>query len=226
LLKFLIKSPSSIFNRIPLFIISLGLFLGSVNNCDAGFVIANAVISSINITDPCAGLAIGTAITGGALCAGTYNGSHYMTTPGNCTDYTNNFTAFSPTCNGTNDTVQHAWANDSGTSAYNVVTGASSLTYGVPNTTILLNYTDTDAARYCHYMNYGGYTDWYLPAWNELNYVLYANQGALGGFQSAQTYWSSTENDATSAVGEFFGSVSDPLDLKQTTLYVRCVRRY
>ena len=184
-------------------------------------------------TDPCNGLAIGQAAAGGAICAGSWNGSNYMTTPGNCTDYVNNATAFTPVCNGASDTVTHAWANNSGTTAYNVVTGIASTTDGSANTTSLLGYTDTDAARYCHYMNYGGYTDWYLPAASlandangELKNVLYTNKAALGGFQ-ASFYWSSTENFASSARIVFFlngGQAS--LGKTDTVRYVRCVRRY
>ncbi|MDO9261891.1 MAG: DUF1566 domain-containing protein [Flavobacteriaceae bacterium] len=47
------------------------------------------------------------------------------------------------------------------------------------------------AARICGDLNFGGYSDWYLPSLNEL-YQLYLNRILIGGFSDAQ-YWSSSE---------------------------------
>ncbi|MEI8204205.1 MAG: hypothetical protein WCH34_14380 [Bacteroidota bacterium] len=48
------------------------------------------------------------------------------------------------------------------------------------------------AARLCHDLALGGYHDWYLPSYEELN-KLYLNQDAIGGFTVDAMYWSSTE---------------------------------
>ena len=83
-------------------------------------------------------------------------------------------------------------------------------------------------------MNYGGYHDWFLPSYNELNYVLYNNMsfsatppaGKIGGFQS-NTYWSSTEEDAGDAWGQWFGNGSYFVTAKWFSgKNVRCVRIY
>jgi hypothetical protein len=74
-------------------------------------------------------------------------------------------------------------------------------------------------------MNYGGYSDWYLPSQNELNYVLYNNMAALGGFASFR-YWSSTDHFATSAYAQFFSNGFQGLTTKTTIEYVRCIRSY
>jgi hypothetical protein len=42
---------------------------------------------------------------------------------------------------------------------------------------------------FCSDMEYGGYTDWAYPSIDELN-VLFANQSAIGGFNSSGRYWS------------------------------------
>jgi hypothetical protein len=47
------------------------------------------------------------------------------------------------------------------------------------------------AARICGDLVLNGYSDWYLPSYNEL-YKLYLNRTAIGGFGGAY-YWSSSE---------------------------------
>jgi hypothetical protein len=154
----------------------------------------------------------------------------YMTTPGHCSGFANNFTDFTPTCTGATDNLFYSWANNSGTTAYGVNTGATSTTDGSSNTTTLAtNYTDTDPARYCENMTYpatNGYTDWYLPSKDELNLVLYAMHVAGKGNFEASGYWSSTEYSAPFAWGQYFTSGSQDNVTKAGTFYVRCVRRY
>lgn len=206
--------------------------------------------------DPCAGKSIGQACTGGALYAGTWSGFKYMTTPSGCTNWANATDEFSPTCAGGNDTVTKKWAaNDGRTPTANEVsTGATATDNGITNTTTLeANYADTDAAKYCAHMVYGGYSDWYLPSGysgtfgctdssGELYNVLYANSnryrpgnnagctaavvaGPLGGFVSV-LYWSSTEQDAYFTRNLDFSSGYQGYFFKGDDRYVRCVRRY
>lgn len=184
--------------------------------------------------DPCEGVAVGDACPNGVLYAGTgfagLGTYKYMITPGHCSDYTNNYTAFTPTCTGATDNLMHKWANNSGTTAYGVDTTATSTTDGAGNTTKLAtNYTDTDAARYCENMTYpatNGYTDWYLPSVDELNLVLYAMKVAGKGNFIASNYWSSTESSATDAWLQYFTNGWQVNDGKTNSGYVRCVRRY
>src|SRR5262249_23926980 len=49
-----------------------------------------------------------------------------------------------------------------------------------------------DAANYCTDLVANGHTDWYLPAYDELQ-VLVAGQAAIGGFV-ADAYWSANES--------------------------------
>jgi len=228
-------------NLVVVLGVSLACFLGSVKIVYAQAHLASGHFtgahfgtpsSSSSSPDPCAGKSIGQACTDGAIYAGTgYSAGglnsalRYEVTPGGCTDYTNNSTAFSPTCAGGTDTVTHAWANGSGTTAYGVSTGATDNNNGNSNTsTLAANYTDTDAARYCHYMNYAGHTDWYLPSLDELSTVLSNNSAALGGFALAD-YWPSTEASTTTADSVPF-SLGSPTNDKKNTETVRCVRSY
>lgn len=53
------------------------------------------------------------------------------------------------------------------------------------------------AASIAYDLEYNGYSDWYLPSLDEL-YKLYQNRVAVG-FNPTSSFWSSTQNDATSA---------------------------
>jgi hypothetical protein len=202
--------------------------------------ISGARISSAQIavpslvTDPCAGKSIGQACDGTLALYGGTNYANlvptdkYMVTPGGCAgaDLTH------PTCAGgaNNDTVILKWANNSGTTAYNVVTGAASETDGVFNTNKLTTlspfYTDTDAAKYCQDMVYSGYNDWYLPAKKEVNDVLYNNKDAIKGF-STYYYWSSTETSGYGAEYQYFSNASQGTTGKTDLFaHIRCVRKY
>ncbi|MDO8675994.1 MAG: DUF1566 domain-containing protein [Candidatus Omnitrophota bacterium] len=164
--------------------------------------------------DPCAGLSIGQTCTGGAIYAGTGYGDgltatdKYMVTPSDITGGT------------------RAWAT--GTYATSS-TGATDLSNGKANTaTIVALASTTPAALACSDLDYGGYTDWFLPAKNELSTVLFANRTALGGFAvgSTATYWSSSEGGTTSAWRHSFGSNAQININKTVNARVRCVRTY
>ncbi len=85
------------------------------------------------------------------------------------------------------------------------------------------------AARICDTLTSGGYTDWYLPAKDELN-LMYVNlhTQSLGGFAS-NYYWSSSENagnETTNAWTQSFSNGSQSNASKLSTNYVRAVRAF
>lgn len=89
------------------------------------------------------------------------------------------------------------------------------------------------AAGLCKAYNYGGYTDWYLPATWELNQcynaAMIVNEvlGNINGF-NLSTYWSSSEINLYSAFwGDFGYPSSDAIyPSKDTSLKVRAIRRF
>jgi hypothetical protein len=71
----------------------------------------------------------------------------------------------------------------------------------------------------------GGYSDWYLPSWNELN-LLYLQKSAVGGFDNT-FYWSSSENFSGLAKGQDFGSGTRTDGAwKYQTMNVRAIRSF
>jgi hypothetical protein len=164
--------------------------------------------------DLCTGTpAVGTACAGGAIYAGTFNSGKYMVTPGGCTD------SATPTCSGT-DAVAKTWGT------LGTTTGLTSTTDGGTNTgTLSGSYADTFAAKFCANMVYGGYSDWFLPAKDELNF-LYTSRASTGGF-AASSYWASTEGSSDNyAYSQNFSLGGATAELKSDSRLVRCVRRY
>jgi prepilin-type N-terminal cleavage/methylation domain-containing protein len=80
------------------------------------------------------------------------------------------------------------------------------------------------AARLCNDLVLNGYSDWYLPARNELS-TLYTNRVAIGGF-SADIYWSSNESGSYHAWYVYFSTGSEYYSNKYADARVRCVRRH
>ena len=69
-------------------------------------------------------------------------------------------------------TVGEAYGKKWGTPGEN--TGVTSLIDGPANTTTLAGLgADYEAAIFCENLNTGGYTDWYLPSFNELTTIYY-----------------------------------------------------
>lgn len=60
------------------------------------------------------------------------------------------------------------------------------------------------AARICGNLILNSYNDWYLPSKDELN-KLYLNRDVIGGFVD-ESYWSSSEHDATYVWGHYFSN--------------------
>jgi len=82
------------------------------------------------------------------------------------------------------------------------------------------------AARLCDTLTVGGFTDWYLPAKDELN-LMYVNlhTQSLGSFAS-NFYWSSSEYDANYAWGQGFSNGNQASNSKTNAYYVRAVRAF
>lgn len=151
--------------------------------------------------------------TGGMkqIYAGTYNGRQYFTTPGGCTD------SSAPICGGGSDQILKQWQSTaSNTAAINSIDGAT-------NSTSIT--ATSPAASFCENMTYAGYTDWYLPARQELQF-LYQNSATIGGFTYGSAYWSSTESSSTNAWAFLFDYASIDGKPKTTLFYVRCIRKF
>lgn len=115
---------------------------------------------------------------------------------------------------------------------------AASCQTGEANTAFLVGATGEPdypfaAAEYCDGLSAHGYSDWYLPAQDELN-VLYTNKntGALNGTFNetgsypAGYYWSSSEYGNVSARFQRFSDGAQHFNyVKDDGLAVRCVRR-
>lgn len=107
------------------------------------------------------------------------------------------------------------------------LTGASSVSDGETNTAtiIAVQGAGSYAAALCAESTQDGYTDWYLPAQNELGLV-YTNLATDGiGNFSTSNYWSSTEENDLLAWGEGFSGGSMVYFLKSAVQGVRCVRK-
>jgi hypothetical protein len=171
--------------------------------------------------DPCEKLspeatpAPGTACAGGSIFAGIYNGARYMVTPGNCTAST------TPTCNNTPDTLTKAFSTS------NSNTSATSVSDGAMNTAYLVNDYGSSivlAAAYCADMVYGGYSDWFLPAQNELINLLYPNKAAIGNLATA--YWASNQNNTNNGFTVSMTTGAATTTTKSNSSFVRCIRRF
>lgn len=160
-------------------------------------------------TPACVTQGQGSVCADGTVYAGDYSGHHYYTTP--------------------LDQGMYNWSSGPSDAFTNVNNNSDGL-----NNTSLLNaltnppdsYAPYKAAQACKALNDGntyGYTDWYLPARNELG-VLYANREVIGNF-GLGNYWSSTENDGNTAIAWSFSYVNATTDYKWNSLKLRCVRK-
>jgi hypothetical protein len=96
---------------------------------------------------------------------------------------------------------------------------------GSTNTDYILSYCwdQTSIAAYIARNCYvDGYSDWYLPNYQELTY-LYNNRDLLGGFERYTYYWTSSEYSTTQAYALYFNGGASIVN--KTTYYrVRAVR--
>jgi hypothetical protein len=80
------------------------------------------------------------------------------------------------------------------------------------------------AAKYCWDLVSGGFSDWYLPASDELD-QLYGARALIGGFSAGSSYWSSTEYTTYDAWYQNFGHGFRNASPKTISRRVRCARR-
>jgi len=115
----------------------------------------------------------------------------------------------------------------------NATAGTSSLTDGFDNTYGPLNNANHPAGNWCATRTIGGFSDWYLPAIDELETI--RNNGATGSNQSvigtgeafsSIYYWSSTERSATLACNlDFLNGSRTTRRSKTVFAPTRAVRR-
>lgn len=97
---------------------------------------------------------------------------------------------------------------------------------GLNNTLVIVSNctTSNTAANVCYNLVVGTYDDWFLPSKNELS-KLYLNKSAIGGFTNA-SYWSSSQNNSTTAHSLNFSSGVSNTSVKTSSLYVRAIRKF
>jgi len=106
------------------------------------------------------------------------------------------------------------------------IPGAASLTDGAANTIAIVAACTTTpiAASICDTLTLNCYTDWFLPAKDQLN-QLYLQKTLVGGF-SGHGYWCSSEYNAGFAWKQSFGYGDQYNGSKSNSTYVRCVRSF
>lgn len=129
-----------------------------------------------------------------------------------------------------NNGTFNAWLNTAMASCSAPGDSTPSCITGRSNTTLLAGLVHVSApyaaAKYCEDLTESGYTDWYLPAQNELEmlYDLHTEIPPKGGFAAAR-YWSSSENSADDARSINFSDGSYSNSQRDGSHRVRCVRR-
>lgn len=121
----------------------------------------------------------------------------------------------------------YVYPTDNGSSVWGpvgITTGAISTTDGSSNTIYIRNNVDTSAARVCADLVAYGYSDWYLPSSEELNYI-YQNKTIIGGFANAE-YWTSTETSNNNAASQNFQNGAQSTTYgKNVVKLCHCVRK-
>lgn len=107
--------------------------------------------------------------------------------------------------------------------------GFSSIGKGQANTNAILasctpTISYTFAASVCDDFVLNGYSDWYLPSRYELT-QLYLNREVIGGFIQ-NSYWSSTNMNASTAWTRSFFSGSEEQSNKEYGFRIRAVRSF
>ena len=85
------------------------------------------------------------------------------------------------------------------------------------------------AAYVCDGLKVGGYSDWYLPSKDELNFMwLKLDLYNLGDFATGGGYWSSSEDkaDTTNAWSQHFGTGEARSESKSVSMGIRAIRKF
>jgi hypothetical protein len=110
----------------------------------------------------------------------------------------------------------------------NISTGASSFVIGSgnPNTNLIVSVQGAGdyAAKLCYDLELGGYSDWYLPGYVELQKA-YTNRTKIGGLDK-KLYWSSTEQSSGIASSLDFSTSAMVSSPKNSLCYVRAFRNF
>jgi hypothetical protein len=103
---------------------------------------------------------------------------------------------------------------------------STSLGTGQSNTTAIVTSCSTTniAARMCNDLNLGGYSDWYLPSYYELE-KLYINKAVIGAFSNV-SYWSSSQSSSTTTYSINFSNGTTAGITKTSLIYVRAIRKF
>jgi len=106
------------------------------------------------------------------------------------------------------------------------IPGAVSTTNGASNTSAIVAgcLTNPIAASIADTLTLNSFTDWYLPAKDQLD-SLYHKKSLVGAFTS-NNYWSSSQNTAFLAYSISFSSGSLITDNKNNGNHIRCIRSY
>jgi hypothetical protein len=107
-----------------------------------------------------------------------------------------------------------------------LTSGTGSCVNGYTNTYGPMDNATHPAGNWTATRSISGYSDWYLPARDELN-LMYTNKDSMpsGEGFAADVYWSSTENNACTACRQYFSNGFIGNYVKPASFSVRAVRR-
>jgi hypothetical protein len=104
---------------------------------------------------------------------------------------------------------------------------STALGTGAANTAVILSGCATRpiAASIVTAYNDGGYTDWYLPSYDEL-YKLWINRSVVGGFDGFSVYWTSSEGSNIYGIVLLMPDGALAYTNKNTNRTIRAVRSF
>jgi hypothetical protein len=121
------------------------------------------------------------------------------------------------------ETGTYQWKTGGNTSMRGTSTAVGS---GYENTYTAMAGSDHPPAEVVRNATHGGHNDWFLPSRDELD-LMYQNKGAIGGFASAKSYWSSSEEIANLAWRQYFDDDGNQFDDGKNNDYrVRAARAF
>jgi len=97
-------------------------------------------------------------------------------------------------------------------STQNSLIGANSVSDGKSNTQQIAMQNADGAAKYCETLVYAGYSDWYLPASEEMQQLAMTSSNHMKLYANA--YWTSTEKEENRAVALYRNYSNDPWTLQ------------